>query len=70
MDKILLKDFLPFVGGRTKLIICDSNSNPDEVVEVWRGYVDEINWENIPLGDEYIEHVTVLNDEDWLQIWV
>lgn len=69
MLDLQVKDFLYFVGGNTKVIII-SGSNPENKYRVlWMGKVDEINWSNIPYGYHSIEHITVLENEDWLQIY-
>lgn len=68
--EIKVKDLLYLVGGNTKVIIGDYSNSDFKFYEIWRGKVDELDWNNIPCGDRYIEHVTVVEGEDWLQIWV
>ena len=68
MGKMRVKELLYYVGGSTKVIISDA-FNPDNLFyEKWRGIVEDIDWDNVPYGDRYIEHVSVVNGEDWLQI--
>lgn len=68
MDKIKVKHLLYHIGGNTKIIIGDCDIN--EFTELWRGKVDDLDWDNIPCEDRYVEHITVVEGEDWLQIWV
>ena len=68
MEKIKVKQLLYYIGGYTKIIIGDCQDN--KFNELWRGKVDDLDWDNIPCGDSYIECVTVVEGEDWLQIWV
>jgi hypothetical protein len=68
--EIKVKDLLYLVGGNTKVIIGDCSNSENKFREIWRGKVDELDWNNIPYGDRYIEHITVVEGEDWLQILV
>ena len=68
MEKIKVKQLLYYIGGYTKIIIGDYSSN--KFIELWRGEVDDLDWDNIPCRDRYVEHITVAEGEDWLQIWV
>ena len=68
MEKIKVKQLLYYIGGYTKIIIGDCSDN--KFTELWRGEVDDLDWDNIPCGDRYVEHITVVEGEDWLQIWV
>lgn len=68
MKKIRVKDLLYYVGGNTKVIISDGFNSDNYYYELWRGIVEDIDWDNVPYGDRYIEHVSVVNEEDWLQI--
>lgn len=68
MKKIKVEHLLYYVGGSTKIIIGDCIDN--KFNELWRGKVDYLDWDNIPYGNRYIECVTVVEGEDWLQIWV
>lgn len=65
-----VEDFLYFVGGNTKVIIFNVFDSGNKFCEVWRGQVDDINWSDVPYGGYSIEHITVVEDEDWLQIYV
>ena len=65
-----VKDFLYFVGGNTKIIIVSGSNPENEFRELWRGKVDDINCSNVPYGYYSIEHITVIESEDWLQILV
>ena len=67
--EIKVKNLLQHVGGNTKIIIGDCFNAENIFREIWRGKVDELDWDNIPCGDKFIEHITVVNGEDWLQIW-
>lgn len=69
MEKIKVESLLNYVGGNTKIIIGDCSNSENKFIEVWRGKVDDLDWDNLPCGDEYIGHITVVEDEDWLQIW-
>ena len=68
--KIQVKDLLQYIGGNTKVIIGDCFNLDNKFYEIWRGKIDELDWNNIPYGDRFIEHITVIESEDWLQIWV
>lgn len=68
MEKIRVKDLLYLTGGNTKVIISDGFNPDNKYYELWRGIVEDIDWDNVPYGDRYIEHVSVVNKEDWLQI--
>lgn len=70
IERTKVKDLLYLVGGSTKVIIGDCFNLDNEFIEIWRGKVDDLDWDNIPCGDRGIEHITVVNGEDWLQIWV
>lgn len=67
--EVLVKEFLPSVGGSTKTIIGYMSDKENKYHEIWRGRIDDINWDDIPCGDMPIRHVTVAEKEDWLQIW-
>lgn len=67
--KIKLAHLLEYIGGNTNIIIRDY-LNSENNLEIWRGKVDELDWTNLPCGDRYIHHVTVIEGEDWLQILV
>ena len=74
MEKIRVKDLLYLTGGNTKVIIGDCFNIDNIFVERWRGIVDDVDldnliWDGMPCSDRCIEHITVVNGEDWLQIW-
>lgn len=68
--KIRVENLLWHVGGNTKVIIGECSNPDNKFVEIWRGKVDDLDWKNVPCGNRFIEHVTVVEGEDWLQIWV
>lgn len=68
--RIKVKDLLQYIGGNTKILIGDCFNKNNKFIEKWRGKVDYLDWDNIPCGDRYIEHITVAEGEDILQIWV
>ena len=70
MMDLKVKDFLYFVGGNTKIIIVNGFNPENKFREVWRGKVDDINWDDVPYGHYSIEHITVVENEDWLQIYI
>jgi len=66
---IFVKDFLYLGGGRAKIVIYDTSTS--KYIEVWKGIVDDIDWEaEIPCGDYIMQGWTVVNDEDILQIFI
>lgn len=68
MEKIRVKDLLYLIGGNTKVIIADDFNPDNRCYELWRGKIEDIDWDDIPCGNKYIEHISVVNGEDWLQI--
>ena len=69
MEKIRVKDVLYLTGGNTKVIIGNCFNPDNKFYELWRGVVEDIDWHCIPYGENYVEAITVVNGEDWLQIW-
>lgn len=68
MERIKVKHLLYYyIGGYTKIIIGDCSDY--KFNELWRGKVDDLDWDNIPCGDRYVECITVAEGEDWLRIW-
>ena len=65
---VKVEDLLYLAGGNTKVII--GFQSYDKFYEIWRGKVDDIDWDDIPFGYRVIENVAVVEGEDWLQIWV
>ncbi|GAA0082859.1 hypothetical protein [Clostridium sp. CTA-6] len=68
MNKIKVKDLLCITGGNTKVVIYDINDNSYK--ELWKGIVDDIDFNNVPYANNEVEHQTVVNDEDILQIHI
>ena len=68
MERIKVRQLLYYIGGNTKIIIGDCQDN--KFNELWRGKVDDLDWDDIPCGNKCVEHMTVVEGEDWLQIWV
>lgn len=67
--EIKVEDLLSYVGGNTKVIIGNCSNSNNRFYEIWRGKVDELNFNNIPCGYKFIQHITIAEDEDWLQVW-
>lgn len=68
MDKVKLKDLLYLIGGNTKIIIFNIANNSYK--ELFKGIVDDITFKNIEFGEKEVEHLTVVNGEDYLQIHI
>ena len=68
--EIKLCDLLQCIGGNTKIIIVDYFSEENKVSEIWRGKVDELDFDDLPAKDKTVYHVTIVAEEDWLQICV
>ncbi|MBD5589326.1 hypothetical protein [Clostridium botulinum] len=68
MNKIKVKDLLYVTGGNTKVVIYNIKDNSYK--ELWRGIIDDIDFTNVPYSDNDIEHLTVVRDEDILQIHI
>lgn len=63
-----IKDILITTGGRTKVSILSTDEN-EKYIALWDGIVDDIDdFENIPYGSYEVEHITVINGEDILQL--
>lgn len=62
-----IKDILTVTGGRTKVVIL-SVDEKEEYMALWYGNVDNIDFEHVPYGDYEVEHMTVINGEDVLQL--
>lgn len=63
-----IKDVLKITGGRTKVMILSADKN-DSYIRLWNGIVDDIDFKNVPYGNYEIEHMTVINTEDILQLY-
>ena len=57
-----IKDILTVTGGRTKVVIFSVD------MALWYGNVDNIDFEHVPYGNYEVEHMTVINGEDVLQL--
>ena len=68
MDKVKLKDLLYIIGGNTKIIIFNIANNSYK--ELFKGIVDDITFRNIEFLEKEVEHLTVVNGEDYLQIHI
>ncbi|KEI96395.1 hypothetical protein [Clostridium botulinum] len=68
MNKIKIKDLLYVTGGNTKVVIYNIKNN--KYKELLQGIVDDIDFTNIPYANNDIEHLTVVNNEDILQIHI
>ena len=68
MKEIKVKDLLYTTGGSTKVIIYNIKTNQYE--ELWKGIVDDIDFNKVPYGDSVVEHLTVVTGEDVLQIHI
>lgn len=64
-----IKDILIRTGGRTKINIFTVNRN-EKYVLLWQGIVDDIDFENVPYGNYEVQYLTVINDEDILQLHI
>lgn len=62
-----IKDILTVTGGRTKVVIL-SVDEKEEYMALWYGNVDDIDFEHVPYGNYEVEHMTVINGEDVLQL--
>lgn len=62
-----IKDILTVTGGRTKVVIL-SVDEKEEYMTLWYGNVDNIDFEHVPYGNYEVEHITVINGEDVLQL--
>lgn len=62
-----IKDVLIVTGGRTKVVILSADEK-EKYIALWYGNVDDIDFEHVPFGNYEVEHVTVINGEDVLQL--
>lgn len=63
-----ISDVLNVTGGRTKIIIYGIDDN--KYIILWKGMVDDIDFSLIPYGQYEVQHLTVINDEDILQLHI
>lgn len=62
-----IKDILTITGGNTKVMIFSADKE-DRYVRLWYGIVDDIHFPHVPYGYYDVEHMTVINEEDILQL--
>lgn len=62
-----IKDILTITGGNTKVMIF-STDKEDRYIRLWYGVVDDIHFPYVPYGHYDVEHMTVINEEDILQL--
>lgn len=62
-----IKDILTITGGNTKVMIFSADKE-DRYIRLWYGRVDDINFPYVPYGYYDVEHMTVINEEDILQV--
>ena len=62
-----IKDILTITGGNTKVMIF-STDEKDRYIRLWYGIVDDINFPYVPYGYYDVEHMTVINEDDILQL--
>ena len=65
--RMTIKDILTVTGGRTKVVIL-SVDEKEEYMALWYGNVEDIDFEHVPYGNYEVEHMTVINGEDVLQL--
>lgn len=67
---MVIKDIFGVTGGSTKIKIYSiEGENKYKLFSDWSGIVDDINFEHVPYGDYKVEHITVVNGEDILQLY-
>ena len=62
-----IKDILTITGGNTKVMIFSADKE-DRYVRLWYGIVDDIHFPHVPYGYYDVEHMTVINEQDILQL--
>ena len=62
-----IEDVVVMTGGNTKVKILGIDKN-DHYFMLWSGTIDDIDFTHIPYGDHSVEHITVINGEDILQL--
>ncbi len=62
-----ISDVLNITGGRTNVLIYGIDKN-DQYIALWKGQVDDIDFSAIPYGCYEVQHMTVINEEDVLQL--
>lgn len=63
-----IKDILTITGGNTKVMIFSADKD-DRYIRLWYGIVDDICFPHVPYGYYDVEHMTVNNEEDILQLY-
>lgn len=61
-----IKDILTITGGNTKVMLFSEDE--DRYIRLWYGIVDNIHFPHVPYGYYDVEHMTVINEEDILQL--
>lgn len=62
-----IEEILTITGGNTKVMIL-STDKEDKYIRLWYGIVDDIHFPHVPYGHYEVEHITVINNEDILQL--
>ena len=62
-----IKDILTITGGNTKVMIFSADKK-NRYIRLWYGIVDDINFPHVPYGYYNVERMTVINEEDILQL--
>ncbi len=62
-----IADVLNVTGGNTKVVYGIDNN---KYIVLWKGIIDDIDFSMIPYGQYEVQHITVINDEDVLQLHV
>ena len=62
-----IKDILTITGGNTKVMIFSSDEE-QRYIRLWYGIVDDINFPYVPYGSYKVKNMTVINEEDILQL--
>lgn len=62
-----IKDILTITGGNTKIMIF-STDEEQRYIRLWHGIVDDIHFPHVPYGHYDVKHMTVINEEDILQL--
>lgn len=62
-----LATLITYTGGRSKVVVYLEDS---DYTVLWEGIVDSMPFPNVPYGNYIVTHVTVLEDEDIMNITV
>lgn len=63
-----VKEELNNMGGSVKIIIWDTSDN--RYTQLWKGIVDDIDFDNVPYGECTVTHKTVVEGEDIFQLHI